>query len=100
MPTADKSVVSADGFKLLSCFYDGLDEAVYTLAEEVARKRQPERIASQDPIEIEEQDVREAGCKIVKLLRELLREEQISLGMREAVEGMANCFERSSGTIE
>ena len=86
------SVISDEAYTLIGCFYDGVDEIVYKLAEEVARKRNP----AVSPVQIEVDDVSAAGEVVMETLKRLFESGDISNDAREAIEGMGDCFENSS----
>ena len=86
------SVLSDDAYELIECFYDGVDDLVYQLAEEMARKRNP----SASPVQIEVEDVRAAGEAVVESLKRLFESGEIPDHVKEAIHGMGDCFDDRS----
>ncbi len=64
---AATSTLSSEAYDLIQCFYDGVDRMVYSVAESIARKRSG--VAAPHVVQIEEEDVRQAGEQVLAALR-------------------------------
>ena len=83
-------LISEDALDLLSCFYNGVDKIVYKLALVAARKRLD--ASEGEFIEIEKQDVEEAGEAILSHLRDLDTKNEFGTLLR----GSKSCFDSKS----
>lgn len=98
MPTASEktevtSTLSSDAYELISCFYHGVDELVYEIAEEMARQRNPQAAASGGPIQIEVEDVTKAGRQVIQALKGLIGARKLPSELEEAFGNMQQCFD-------
>lgn len=84
--TEFSSAVSSDALELLDCFHSGLEDIVYEIAEDLAKKRKgtPEKA----PIQIEATDVVTAGNMVLDAIKHLAESGQISNEVVSAVEEM------------
>lgn len=80
-------LISEDALDLLSCFYNGVDKIVYKLALVAARKRLA--VSEGEFIEIEKQDVEEAGEAILLHLHGLDTKNEFETLLR----GSKSCFD-------
>jgi len=84
-----ESRISYEAGELLDCFSGGIAEVVRDLAEAFAR----ERLASpDDPIEIDEQDVRKAGEILIRSIRDATARGRVPPHVSAAIGGMSDCF--------
>lgn len=85
------SKISAEAFDLLGCFVAGLDNVVYQMAEHIARHRL-EKMNPADPVEINADDVTEAGETVIQFLREQLKRNAASPELGPILDQVENCF--------
>lgn len=84
-----ETVVSNDAVELLTCFYNGLDKAVYSVAEQIAAERPP-----QDGMNIIQfDDVKQAGEKVLAALRDLVGEGALDKIVAESIQ---TCFDEKT----
>lgn len=93
------SSISDEAYNLLGCFMDGVDNLVYEMAERLARERNPEIVASGQPIPIEVEDVREAGKLVLSALRGLVKASHLPHAMSADIDQMESCFESSADRV-
>ncbi len=100
MATVDKpkleSRISSEALDLLHCFSGDLDEMVYAIAEDVARKRQQSAVAHAQAIEIGADDVRSAGAIVIELLDRAVRDGNLPNDLIEQFDCARRCFERKA----
>ena len=92
MATVSPSTISEDAYELIGCFYDGVDEIVYAVAERMARERDPNAI----PVQIEVVDVKNAGRAVIDALRPLTATGELPKEAEEAIASMQNRFSNKS----
>lgn len=85
--------MSDEAYDLITCFYDGVDEIVRELAEQIAADEQSFLPDDPTTLAIEVRHVREAGRQVVDKLRSLLKDGNIPTRMEQAIRGMGDCFE-------
>jgi hypothetical protein len=83
MATTTTSTLTSEAYDIISCFYDGVEDVVYRLAETVARARTG--VAPGRPVKIEAEDVRIAGYRVVCALLKFVDREDIPEEMLEAI---------------
>ena len=66
MSSTPQSSMSGEAMDVMDCFVAGLDDVVYELAEQIARKRAP----SAESVLIEVDDVQEAARLVLQGLRD------------------------------
>ena len=93
--TTGTSTLSGEAYELISCFYHGVDDVVYRLAEAVARRRTG--TPPDADVRIEAEDVRIAGYQVVCALREYVDQEDIPEEMLEAIKGIPEDAVREMG---
>lgn len=90
------SSLSEEAYDLISCFYNGIDEVVYSVAEQVAKERLRNsggQVDLEQPILIEIEDVREAGKRVIAAVQHLVELNKMPAEMMDALGGMKDCFE-------
>lgn len=87
------SRISSKAFDLLDCFVAGFDSVVYQVAEHMARNRVG-KMDPAEPVDVDMQDVVEAGETVIRLLREQLAQGQLSADVGSAIDQMEQCFSR------
>ncbi len=92
MSVAESSSISSDGVRLLDCFVDGLDDVVYEMAEELAKKRAAGQTAPGEVARIEAEDIRSAGRIVLDHLRQLVREGKLPADLERALDDAERCF--------
>lgn len=96
MATADKqdtkSQITGEAYELINCFYEGIDEVVYKIAKELARERCSAEVSADELIQIDIEDVRSAGQKVINMLRKAIAEGDLPQGMEAEVNAMDSCF--------
>jgi hypothetical protein len=88
MATTTTSTLTSEAYDIISCFYDGVEDVVYRLAETVARARTG--VAPGRPVKIEAEDVRIAGYRVVDSPEEML--EAIKDIPEEALQEIGDCL--------
>jgi hypothetical protein len=88
MATVDQSRISGEGLELLDCFVSGLDDMIYELAEEIAKKRDP---SSSEVVQIEAEDVRNAAELVYGHLRSLVKTGKLPETIESVIGSMERC---------
>jgi len=83
--------MSSEAYELINCFYDGIDDAVRTLAERYALEERS--IDSTGVILIEKQHVKKAGCAIVDALKNLIDSDKLPAELATKFGCMTSCFD-------
>ncbi len=93
MPAAQEpprpSSMSNDAYELISCYYDGIDDVVRELAEQIAIE-QDSFLGDKKTVAIEESHVRQAGLQVVERLRTLLKGGKLPPRASQLVSGTSN----------
>jgi len=82
-----------DAMELITCFYDGLDDIVRDVAEELAVERGS--VLEDDPsiVAIEVEDVRQAGDLLLDAIKRMLTERRLPIEIERPLSEMGECFE-------
>jgi hypothetical protein len=92
-PTLDRELeeqatrISNRALNLLDCFTSGVDDIIFRVAEEIARRRQPEGRLS---IDIE--DIEKAGDIVLGRLKESVDAGGLPKHLGQAIEDMHHCL--------
>lgn len=84
-----ETVVSNDAVELLTCFYNGLDKVVYSVAEQIAAQRPPEN--GMNIIQFD--DVKQAGDKVLAALKDLVGAGKLEKIVAESIQ---TCFDEKT----
>lgn len=87
-----RSTASTEALELLNCFSDGIEDLVYQTAEVVARKRACGSLPSGKPVEIELQDVRQAGELVIAAIKKIVAAGSLPPDVGESVDEMHRCL--------
>jgi hypothetical protein len=90
------STASSEALELLGCFYNGIDDLVYQIAEDVARAREGASRAADRPVQIEVADVKQAGDKVLAALRDMVKMGTLPADAGPALDAMKTCFETNA----
>lgn len=88
MATVEKSRISSEGLELLNSFTSGLDDLIYEIAEENAKRREP---LPGEVVCIEACDVREATEIVFRHLRGLVKTGELPREIESIIDGMERC---------
>jgi hypothetical protein len=83
--------ISSEAYDLLDCFVGGLDKVVYEMAAEIARARSPKGTVA-GPVQIEEEDVHQAGEHLLNALRELVTKGAVQPELAAIISNVEQCF--------
>ena len=86
-----QTIISSEAYDLLNCFVGGLDKLVYGIAADVARKRTSEP-GGAAPVQIEEQDVVQAGKLVIDVVKELIQKGELRGDLADIVNDAEKCF--------
>ena len=86
------SRISSEAFDLLDCFVAGFDTLVYQVAERIARHRVG-KMNPAESVDVDTEDVVEAGRTVIHLLREQIGRGELSADLSAAVDQMEQCFQ-------
>ena len=89
MSTENTTVVSNDAVELLTCFYDGLDKVVYSLAEKISKSRAP--VDGRFVIEFD--DVKEAGERVMDAVKALVDDGKLQKIIADSIQ---TCFDNKT----
>ncbi len=89
MPSSSQSSISGEAMDVMDCFVAGLDDVVYELAEQIARKRDP----AVESILIEVPDVQEAARLVFQGLREASERGQLARSFEPVLNEMQESFQ-------
>lgn len=90
----DNITVSSKAVELLGCFADELDTVILEMAQDVARTRLGQAEKSDEPIEIEADDVKAAAGAMLSALKERIEQGRLPQHLKEAVDAFEKCFQR------
>ena len=76
---------------LLGCFQGGVDDVVQQLAEDYAKQRQMPSFAGQ-VVMVDVEDVRQAGQKLIEIIRDLVAKGQLPADLESRVQSMGECL--------
>jgi hypothetical protein len=83
--------ISSEAYDLLDCFVGGLDKLVYGIAADIARQRSSEP-GGAAPVQIEEQDVVQAGKRVIDVFKELIQKGKLRGDLADIVSDAEKCF--------
>lgn len=87
-----QSSLSSEAFEMLDCFVAGLDDVVFSLAEQIARERHP-GIAHDAPVAVEVEDVKQAARTVIQGVRNAIKGGKLPASFESVVQEMQDCFE-------
>lgn len=99
MATANEHIpssLSEEAFELINSLYNGVDVVVRELAQEIAAERGSFLESDPGVIAIEEEDVQEAGVRVMNALRVLLRNGELPSEVQHILDGMEKGFDAKS----
>ena len=98
MATVDDSVastISDHALRMLKCFMSGLDDVVYEIAEQRARRRLGgDHVAI--PIAVEAEDVQKAAQFLAERIKKLVKEGELPPGTDARIDQMVQCCQRQA----
>ena len=83
--------ISSEAYDLLDCFVGGLDKLAYGIAAGIARRR-GSQVGGDAPVQIEEQDVVEAGKLVIDFFKELIKKREVAPDLAGIVSDAEKCF--------
>lgn len=89
LETTSTSSLSNEAYDLITSFYDGVDEIVYEIAESLAKRRNDSSDAGESAVQIEVEDVREAGRLVAEALRTAIHSKDLDSRIVERIEAMS-----------
>jgi hypothetical protein len=82
------STASEEAMNKLSCFHSGIEDLVYNLAEDKAKRRNPPRSG---PIQIEAEDVTWAAGRVFEAIERMAGHGDVPAEFADAVHSMREC---------
>jgi len=89
-----ESSMSSQAMDLITCYYDGVDDIVRDLAEQVAFKQESFLDDGSGMVAVETEHVREAGRLVTEALRDLVSTGKAPPALSRSIDEMENCVSK------